>query len=166
MDRRRSDSAQKEIAAAQWPMIRHIKVQNDVGAHRKKRCCKSDRMESATAVIYRSFTAVGYYFARKLYQELQIPIGLINLQGGTDVETWTSREAFEIISLKDMIAKVPILIWTQWLKPEARINRIIYKVQGGLPDAGKLKSFRGKIPLALVSPHEFTGNVGKQTRLT
>lgn len=40
------------------------------------------------------FTAVGYFFARTLQQELNVPIGLINTSwGGTNSETWTSREA-------------------------------------------------------------------------
>ena len=55
------------------------------------------------------FTAVGYFFAQKLYAELEIPIGIINTSwGGTCVETWTSREAFEKSDeFKEMIAGVP-----------------------------------------------------------
>jgi len=36
------------------------------------------------------FSAVGYYFAKKLYEKLKIPIGVINSSwGGTPAETWT-----------------------------------------------------------------------------
>jgi len=39
-------------------------------------------------------SAVSYFFGRKLYQELGVPIGLINTSwGGTICEAWTSREA-------------------------------------------------------------------------
>src|SRR5690606_33397528 len=43
-----------------------------------------------------NFTAVGYFYARELYKELNVPIGLINTSwGGTMVETWISKEALE-----------------------------------------------------------------------
>jgi sialate O-acetylesterase len=42
------------------------------------------------------FTAVGYFFAKQLYDSLKIPVGLINSSwGGTNVETWISRDAFK-----------------------------------------------------------------------
>ncbi|WP_423128399.1 sialate O-acetylesterase [Gaoshiqia sp. Z1-71] len=41
-----------------------------------------------------NFSAVGYFFGKKLQEELRIPVGLINSSwGGTDIETWTSWEA-------------------------------------------------------------------------
>lgn len=42
------------------------------------------------------FSAVGYFFARELYQKLNIPIGFINSSwGGTDIETWISMEVMD-----------------------------------------------------------------------
>jgi len=44
----------------------------------------------------RSFSAVAYYFGKKLNNELHVPIGLINASwGGTPAETWTPRESIE-----------------------------------------------------------------------
>ena len=41
----------------------------------------------------KSFSAVGYYFGRKLHQDLNVPIGLISASwGGTPAETWTPAE--------------------------------------------------------------------------
>lgn len=41
-----------------------------------------------------SFSAVGYFFGREIYQHLKVPIGLINTSwGGTPAEAWTAREA-------------------------------------------------------------------------
>ncbi|UCS93352.1 sialate O-acetylesterase [Echinicola marina] len=41
-----------------------------------------------------NFSAVGYFFGKKLQADLDVPIGLINSSwGGTDIETWTSWEA-------------------------------------------------------------------------
>ena len=40
-----------------------------------------------------NFSATGYFFAKKLHNELKIPIGIINSSwGGTDIESWTSNE--------------------------------------------------------------------------
>ncbi len=42
----------------------------------------------------RNFSAVAYYFARKLRAELGVAVGIVNSSwGGTIVEAWTSREA-------------------------------------------------------------------------
>lgn len=42
------------------------------------------------------FTAVGYFFARELYDKYKIPIGLINTSlGGSPAEAWMSEEALK-----------------------------------------------------------------------
>ncbi len=42
------------------------------------------------------FSAVAYFFAKKMYEKYQIPIGLINASvGGTPIEAWTSEEGFK-----------------------------------------------------------------------
>jgi sialate O-acetylesterase len=49
----------------------------------------------------KSFSAVGYFFGRRLQKELSIPIGLINASwGGTPAEAWTPQSA---------VAKDPVL---------------------------------------------------------
>ncbi len=101
-------NAEKEIADANYPMIRHFGVAQDLSGTPKDDL-KQGKWEEANKQNVGNFTAVGYYFARKLYSELKIPIGIINTSwGGTNVETWTSREAFEKSDeFKSMIANVP-----------------------------------------------------------
>jgi sialate O-acetylesterase len=44
----------------------------------------------------RAFSAIGYYFARRLQSEINVPIGIINSSwGGTPAETWMTKEAVE-----------------------------------------------------------------------
>jgi sialate O-acetylesterase len=43
-----------------------------------------------------TFSAVGFFFARKLNAELDVPVGIVSTNwGGTRAEAWTSREALE-----------------------------------------------------------------------
>ena len=51
------------------------------------------------------FSATAYYFARKLNEELQIPIGIVNTSwGGTRVEAWTSNGKLNSMSItKDKV---------------------------------------------------------------
>ncbi len=46
----------------------------------------------------RSFSAVGYFFAKKLYEELKVPIGIISSAiPGSRIEPWMPREAFTVL---------------------------------------------------------------------
>jgi len=103
-------NAEKEIADSSYPMIRHFGVAQDLSGTPKDDL-KQGKWEAANKETVGNFTAVGYYFARKLYAELKIPIGIINTSwGGTNVETWTSREAFQNSpEFKAMIADVPVV---------------------------------------------------------
>ncbi len=50
----------------------------------------------------KSFSAVGYFFGKKLNTDLNVPIGLINSSwGGTPAETWTPQE---MVSADTMLA--------------------------------------------------------------
>lgn len=55
-----------------------------------------------------SFSAVAYYFGKKLQQELDVPIGLLqSAWGGTRIEPWTPPSGFEgIDSLNEIHQKV------------------------------------------------------------
>ena len=103
-------NADKEMNNAYYPMIRHFGVAQDLSG-KPKDDLKAGKWEVSSKETVGNFTAVGFYFARKLYSELKIPIGIINTSwGGTNVETWTSREAFQNSpEFKNMIADVPVM---------------------------------------------------------
>lgn len=98
-----------EIRQANNPEIRQIKIPLRVGNTPKEdiASAKWDVCSSATAG---NFTAVGYFFAKELSKRLRLTVGLINSSwGGTNVETWTSRGAFENSpEFKSMIAAKPV----------------------------------------------------------
>lgn len=104
----KTTNAQKEMEDSNYPMIRHFGVAQDLSGSPKSDL-KAGKWEVSSKETVGNFTAVGYYFAKKLYAELKIPIGIINTSwGGTNVETWTSHEAFQNSDdFKAMIADVP-----------------------------------------------------------
>jgi sialate O-acetylesterase len=81
------------------------------------------------------FSAVAYFFGRELYNKLKVPIGLLNTSwGGTIVETWTSRKAFENSDeFKNMIAGMPSLNLDSLAKVKTKATRErIEALQGSL----------------------------------
>ncbi len=91
-----SNNAAAEIAAADYPGIRCFTVARNVSP------VPADEFEGSWSVCSPAtvgdFTAVGYFFARDLWNELKVPIGIINSSwGGTDIETWTSAESYEAL---------------------------------------------------------------------
>ena len=118
---------EKEVAAANYPMIRHIKVPNTVSSTPQDNIPKAD-WKVCSPETAGDFTAAGYFFARELYNKLKIPVGLINTSwGGTMVETWTSRQAFENSDeFKEMIATMPQLNLDSMakIKKEESLKRI------------------------------------------
>jgi len=53
-----------------------------------------------------SFSAVAYYFGKKINEELDVPIGLLHTSwGGTNVETWTRADVLEQVDGFEGIAR-------------------------------------------------------------
>ena len=98
----RSRDAEQEKADANFPLIRHLKVQRRVASQPEGDISSLWRVCSpATAG---DFTAVGYFMARKLHRELGIPIGLINSSwGGTRIEPWTAPVGFQKVDALQQI---------------------------------------------------------------
>ena len=71
-----------------------------------------------------SFSATAYFFGRQLYQELGVPIGLINASwGGTNIQTWMSEDAIRKIDIyKDINQQQNQKTATAW-----EINRRKYQ---------------------------------------
>jgi sialate O-acetylesterase len=89
---------QEEAKAANFPSIRQLQVARNA-AEKPQADLTSERQgawQVCSPDTVSSFTAVGYYFGRKLHQDLSVPIGLVNSSwGGTICEAWTSRASLE-----------------------------------------------------------------------
>ncbi len=84
-------NAADEIKNANYPQIRSFNVAKNISMQPLDELGGSWEVCSPETVG--SFSAVAYFFARNLTQQLNIPIGIINSSwGGTGIETWTSPE--------------------------------------------------------------------------
>ncbi len=84
----KSGDPQNEIANGDYPMIRHVKIYNTTKTSPQLRAANTGWSVCSPQTVG-DFTAVGYYFARRLHKDLQVPIGLVNTTwGGTVVEAW------------------------------------------------------------------------------
>jgi sialate O-acetylesterase len=137
-------NATAEIEDSNYPLIRHFGVAQDLSG-KPKEDLKAGKWAVCTKETVSNFTAVGYFFAKKLCAELKIPIGIINTSwGGTCVETWTSREAFEeSADFKEMIAQVPIIDIDSLTKNYAEAMRErVEKIQGSKVSADGENTFK------------------------
>jgi sialate O-acetylesterase len=98
-----SNNADEEIAAADYPRIRHIKIPH-VPAETPQSDVASDGWQVCSPQTAAGFTACGYYMARHLLGQLDVPIGLIGSNwGGTRIEPWTPPVGFkQVPALKDI----------------------------------------------------------------
>jgi sialate O-acetylesterase len=90
----RARNAEEEIKAADHPQIRLFKVTNHP-AYAPAPIVEGTWKVCSPQTINEDggFSAVGYFFARKIQRETNVPIGLIqDCIGGTPAESWTSPE--------------------------------------------------------------------------
>lgn len=98
------NSAQDEVKKANYPNIRFFSV-----THRTATAPQIDlegQWAECRPASMQNFSAVAYFFARKLQADLKVPIGMINSSwGGTPAECWMPAEAFEGNDLISTAAK-------------------------------------------------------------
>ena len=105
------NDADEEIKNANWPEIRFFTVGTATSRYPqdhlagKWTICTPDEM--------RTFSAIGYFFARKLNKELGVPIGVINSSwGGTPAESWMPEDVIQKDSfLHEAAAKQKPVPW-------------------------------------------------------
>jgi sialate O-acetylesterase len=89
----------KDIAEANNSQIRHFWIPTLTNLQGPQDDLPTGYWKSAIGDDVRPFSAVAYFFARKLYEKYHVPIGLINASvGGTPIEAWTSEEGLKDFS--------------------------------------------------------------------
>lgn len=83
----------EEKKNANFPQIRHFKVDHEVTLVPEKDL-KTGEWKVASSETVGGFSAIGFFFARELFQKLNVPVGILHSSwGGSQVEGWISKEA-------------------------------------------------------------------------
>lgn len=150
-----------EISKANYPNIRLYRVIKKIAMTPQAtltgswQVCTPDTLRADGD--WGGFSAVGYFFGRDLYQNLNIPIGLVHTSwGGTVAEAWTSAEALK--TLPDFQEKIasPAKPKFDQNSPTALYNGMIaplipYRIKGaiwyqGESNAGRAYQYRSLLP--------------------
>jgi sialate O-acetylesterase len=85
-----------EINNSENKFIRHFSVPVTYNFKGREKDLKFGRWQNADPKNVRSFTAAGYFFAKKIYDAYKVPIGIINANlGGSSAEAWISEDAIK-----------------------------------------------------------------------
>jgi sialate O-acetylesterase len=85
-----------EVANANNPVIRHFWIPTLTDLKGPHDDLPTGYWKSVNPEDVLEFSAVAYFFAKKIYEKYHVPIGLINASvGGTPIEAWTSEEGLK-----------------------------------------------------------------------
>ena len=88
----------EEMDTADFPLIRHIAVGGGFSVKKASDLPDGSAWKVCTPKSVGGFTAVGFFFGRKIHQETDLPVGLIHSAvGGTQIEPWTAAEGFALV---------------------------------------------------------------------
>ena len=90
------DTAIDVPASARFPLIRHVRIERKVADAPIATATGAWKVASSNATG--GFSAVGYYFAKDLYEVLHVPVGIVHSSyGGTPVEAWMNPDAYKAV---------------------------------------------------------------------
>lgn len=126
----RSLNAKQEISQADHPQVRLFNVPGHITAPIAREKCPGQWTLCAPDSA-RGFSAVGYFFGRRLQQELKVPVGLVGSNwGGTRIEPWTSPAGFqsvpELKSIADEVAGRDATSKVNGRSPSAIYNAMVH----------------------------------------
>ncbi|WP_372808131.1 sialate O-acetylesterase [Pontiella sp.] len=85
------DFWKEDVEAANLPNIRFCQVAQVIALEPQDSVQAKWSVCNPTSVL--SFSAIGFFFGRELYEELNVPIGLVSVNwGGSSAETWVAKE--------------------------------------------------------------------------
>jgi sialate O-acetylesterase len=154
-----------EMHRANNPLIRQVSIPDKLSLHPES-LIDSTQWIISTPETVGGFTAVGYFFAREIYERLHIPVGLINDNwGGSQVESWISRDVMTgSDELKEYAKQMP----DNWEEVNARIEKKYIQAltdhqTGKMPDSDEASilkeaySFKKWLPSAVPQNWQWIG---------
>jgi Domain of unknown function (DUF303). len=161
-------NAKYEIHRADNPLIRQVSI-HDKLSFKPEPIVDSTQWVMSSPQTTGEFTAVGYFFAKNIYERLHVPIGIINDNwGGSQIESWISKDAMMgSEDLKEYAKQMP----DNWEESNAGIEKKIKALltnqhtgkMPGMDEADVLKSdysFSGWMPSAAPTVWDWVGLPG------
>lgn len=104
----RTDGFEVEKNQTEFPEIHHIKIHKAINTFPNSNV-EETQWQAANAQTIEDFSGVAYHFAKIMFEQTRVPIGLINASwGGTNIETWIPKDAFvKSPDFRNMISKMP-----------------------------------------------------------
>lgn len=146
-------NGKEEAAAADHPMIRMFNVEGHLTSPVAKDTCPGQWKVCQPNTVG-GFSAVGYFFGRRLQSELGVPVGLVGSNwGGTRIEPWTSPSGFrsvpELKEIADQVDAYDESTKVQGRSPSAIYNAMVhplapFAMRGGIWYQGESNGNEGE----------------------
>lgn len=139
---KQADNFSQEKKNADYPKIRHFFVEHEVTTQPQSDL-KTGEWKVCNSQNVGDFTAVGYFFAREVFQKTGVPIGLLHSSwGGSQVEGWISKEGMETFDeLKPYAQNLP----KNWQEADLRLEESIKEKLLG----------NAKVPISLADEQQY-----------
>ena len=118
---------EKEISASNIPEIRLFTVQKFLSPVALDDL-NGGYWEEASPKTISNFSSTAWFFAKEIYQQVKVPIGIINCSwGGTSIKTWLSESSLdklqEVITPSDRV-KYDSVKWIEEIRESLQKNRV------------------------------------------
>jgi sialate O-acetylesterase len=91
-----TSNAAEEIPKANYENIRLFEVKKDISNKPLNDVANAAKWEICSSQTITKFSAIAYFFGRRLHEDLKVPIGLVwSAYGGTTIESWISKEGLK-----------------------------------------------------------------------
>jgi sialate O-acetylesterase len=153
-----AQDGQQEIAAADYPSIRLLKVTRKWTAEPQNDIEGAWKLCSPTTVAeggWGGFSAAAYYFGRELHKKLGVPVGLIDATwGGTRIESWTPPEGFAAVPALQQEYKLLQLGDPHAEAHQQRLEQVLHETEHWLASAKQALVQRTNVPTMPTYPEE------------
>lgn len=118
--------------------IRHIKIPTAYTFHGPQADVPPCAWKALTQADVMDFSAVAYFFARRLYESTGVPVGLVNASvGGSTIESWMSEEALR--PFPEVVNTLALLRSDDYIRSTERLDnlrRTLWHTQLNAADPG------------------------------
>jgi sialate O-acetylesterase len=141
----------EEIKNADYPLIRQINMNSEYHLWPKVKSAKRPWIK-CTPKDCLNFRAVAYFFARKVFKETGVPVGLISSNwGGTPIEAWIPFEGYKIVpEMKDMYDRIKTY-YPNTEEGKAAFEKYLKSMEEWIANS-RAQTDKGKIPVFPPTP--------------